>query len=48
MIGATVISKSSCATSAMMDLDVACVVAPRSCCAAEMQPWLSDVIRRKT
>jgi len=42
------ISKSSCAASAMMEQDLASVAAPGSCCAAAMQPWLSDVIRERT
>jgi len=48
MIDATMISKNSYAASAMMDLEVASVVAPGSCCAAETQPWLYVATHRKT
>ena len=46
--GIVMISKSSCAASAMMEREAVSVAAPDSCCAAAMQPWLSDVIRERT
>jgi hypothetical protein len=46
--GIGMISKSSCAASAMMEREAASVAAPGSCYAAAMQPWLFDVIRKRT
>jgi hypothetical protein len=46
--GTVMISKSSCAASAMMGREAVSVGAPDSCCAAAMQPWLSDVTLKRT